>query len=189
MTQFGNRLALATLLLLSACSRDGEQEAQDLVNSFYQAHQAERPRGALSLKQLITFRHFLSVPLFEMLKDVSVAEEAHLAQTDDQTPPLVDGDLFTTHPRGATSFRLLSCDVDDSNSNCLVEVMYNDINLAAPLKSIDRVVLVRETRGWVINNIAYGSATGSGLHQGDLQKNLQTILANNGKHLAINSAK
>lgn len=187
--QFGNRLALAAVILLSACNRNGEQEARDLVNSFYQAHQAERPRGALSLNQLITFRHFLSVPLFETLKDVSVAEEAHLAQTDDQTPALVAGDLFTTHPRGATSFRLLSCDVNGNSSNCLVEVIYNDVNQAAPFKSTDRVVLVHETRGWAIDNIVYGSAAGNGLHQGDLQKSLQTILANNEKRLAMSAAK
>lgn len=177
--QFGKHLALATLILVAGCSGSSEQEAKDLVNSFYQTHQSNRPNGALSLKELITFRHFVSVPLFELLKDVSVAEEAHMAQTDAQadTPtPLVDGDLFTTHPKGASTYRVLSCQVDDRSSNCSVEVIYSDAKLQSPFKSIDRVVLTRDARGWVIDNIIYGGAANSGMHQGDLQKSLQTIL-------------
>ena len=182
--QFGNILILAAAMLIAGCSASSEQEAKDLVNSFYQTHQSNRPTGALSLKELITFRHFLSVPLFDLLKDVSVAEEAHLAQTDNQTPPLVDGDLFTTHPKGASTYRVLGCEVKDNNSTCPVEVIYSDAKLQSPFKSVDRVVLARDARGWVIDNIEYGSSSAnSGMHQGDLQKNLQTILNKNERRI------
>lgn len=182
--QFSNTLILAAALLTAGCSASSEQEAKDLVNSFYQTHQSNRPTGALSLKELITFRHFLSVPLFDLLKDVSVAEEAHLAQTDNQTPPLVDGDLFTTHPKGASTYRVLGCEVKESNSTCSVEVIYSDAKLQSPFKSVDRVVLARDARGWVIDNIEYGSsAANSGMHQGDLQKILQAILNKNERRI------
>jgi hypothetical protein len=175
-----NILMLAGATLLAGCNASNEQEAKNLVNSFYQTHQAVRPGGALSLKELITFRHFLSVPLFDLLKDVSVAEEAHLAQAGSNAPPLVDGDLFTTHPKGASTYRVLDCDISEHDSNCAVELIYSDAKLQSPFKSIDRVVLKRDARGWVIDNIEYGgNNNGSGMHQGNLQQNLQAILDKN----------
>src|SRR5450830_640179 len=182
--QFGKFLILASVMLMAACSASREQEAKELVSSFYQTHQANRPNGALSLKELITFRHFLSVPLFDLLKDVSVAEEAHLAQTDNQTPPLVDGDLFTTHPKGASTYRVLACEGKEANSTCSVEFIYSDAKLQSPFKSVDRVVLSRDARGWVIDNIEYGGGSAnSGVHQGDLQKSLQAILNKNERRI------
>lgn len=194
MKQFGKVLILASALLLSACDASREQEAKDLVNSFYQTHQSNRPDGALSLKELITFRHFLSVPLFDLLKDVSVAEEAHLAQSakaaeaddsDSPAPPLVNGDLFTTHPKGASTYRVLGCEVSERSSTCSVELIYSDAKLQAPFKSVDRVVLNRDARGWVIDNIEYGGNAGnsSGMHQGDLQSSLQAILKNSERRI------
>jgi len=188
--QFGTMMILAVALATTACSASREQEAKDLVNSFYQTHQSNRPVGALSLKELITFRHFLSVPLFDLLKDVSVAEEAHLAQTDNQTPPLVDGDLFTTHPKGASTYRLMRCEISqssaDSNAVCTVELIYSDAKLQAPFKSNDRVILTRDARGWVIDNIEYGGAgsnSAAAVHTGDLQKTLQAILNKNERRI------
>ncbi|WP_034298373.1 hypothetical protein [Herbaspirillum sp. RV1423] len=185
MKQFGKIMILAVALVAAACSASREQEAKDLVNSFYQTHQSSHPSGALSLKELITFRHFFSVRLFDLLKDVSVAEEAHLAQTDSQTPPLVDGDLFTTHPKGASTYRLLGCEVSDSNGVCSVELIYSDAKLQSPVKTVDRIALTRDARGWVIDNIEYGGNNGNstGMHQGDLQKNLHLILDKNEQRL------
>ncbi|AKZ62212.1 hypothetical protein F506_05620 [Herbaspirillum hiltneri N3] len=189
MKQFRTMMILAVVLAMTACSASREQEARDLVNSFYQTHQSNRPVGALSLKELITFRQFLSVPLFDLLKDVSVAEEAHLAQTDNQTPPLVDGDLFTTHPKGASTYRLLSCEISqssaDSSGVCTVELIYSDAKLQAPFKSTDRVILTRDTRGWVIDNIEYGGggSSNAAVHTGNLQKTLQDILNKNERRI------
>ncbi|MFX5562769.1 hypothetical protein ABTD73_20170, partial [Acinetobacter baumannii] len=85
-------------LLLAACSANEEGKAKELVTEFYQAHASNRPSGALTLKELITFRRFLSVPLFDLLKDVSVADEARATQSAaevaadpdaDPLPPLV----------------------------------------------------------------------------------------------------
>lgn len=190
MKHFGKIMILAVAFMATACSASREQEAKDLVNSFYQTHQSNRPVGALSLKELITFRHFLSVPLFDLLKDVSVAEEAHLAQTDNQTPPLVGGDLFTTHPKGASTYRLLRCETSqssaDSSGVCTVELIYSDAKLQAPFKSNDRVILTRDARGWVIDNIEYGGAgsnSAATVHTGDLQKTLQGILNKNERRI------
>jgi hypothetical protein len=177
--QFGKKLALTACLVLAGCSAGREEEAHNLVTHFYQTHQSNRPSGALSLNDLITFRPFLSITLFDLLKDVSVAEEAQRAQTDNAGPALVDGDLFTTHPQGATSFHLLSCQIEQDSSNCAVEVIYSDTRVASSSKSVDQLVLTRDARGWVIDNIIYGGGNDKGLHQGDLQQNLQAMLKHN----------
>ena len=177
MKRLGKKLILAGLILLAGCSDTSEQEARDLVNNFYQMHQSTRVNGALSLKQLITFRNFLSVQLFELLKDVSVAEEARQLKADPDAPSLVDGDLFTTNPKGATSYRLLTCQFNDNSANCSTELLYAEGGQGSPVKSIDRVVLARDARGWVIDNIVYSGAANSGQHHGDLQKALHDILA------------
>lgn len=177
MVRFGKKAILAVLILLAGCSDNSEQEARDLVNNFYQLHQSARPNGALTLKQLITFRNFMSVQLFELLKDVSVAEEARQSQGDPDAPALVDGDLFTTNPKGATSYRLLMCQFDENNANCSTELLYGDAGQTSLSKSIDRIVLTRDARGWVIDNIVYSGTASSGQHSGDLQKFLQNILA------------
>ena len=176
MAQLGKKLLMASLILVAGCSDNSEQEVRDLVNSFYQTQQSSHPNGALSLQELIGFRHFLSVPLFELLTNVSVAAEARQAQNDDDLPPLVDGDLFTSHPKGASSYRLLLCQIDENNANCSTELTYLDAQMATPYKSIDRIVLIRDGRGWVINNIVYGAAANSGMHQGDLRQTLHAIL-------------
>lgn len=177
MVRFGKKMILTVLILLVGCSDTSEQEARDLVNNFYQMHQSAHLNGALTLKQLITFRNFLSVQLFELLKDVSVAEEARQRQGDPDAPALVDGDLFTTNPKGATSYRLLTCQFDENNANCSTELLYADAGQSNASKSIDRIVLTRDARGWVIDNIVYSGTANSDQHSGDLQKMLHHILA------------
>ena len=179
MTQLAKTLTLIMLIGLVGCDDNSDREARNLVNGFYQTHQSMHPNGALSLQQLITMRHFLSVQLFDLLKDVSVAQEARLAQGNNDAPALVNGDLFTSNPKGASAYRLLTCQIEESGANCSTEVIYSDAQLQTPYRSIDRVALSRDTRGWVIDNITYGSAADSGMHHGNLKSELQKILGKN----------
>ncbi|WP_237022469.1 hypothetical protein [Herbaspirillum frisingense] len=80
MKRIGTTLFAAASLLLAACTANEDGKAKELVTEFYQAHASARPVGALTLQELITFRSFLSVSLFDLLKDVSVAQEARTAQ-------------------------------------------------------------------------------------------------------------
>jgi len=178
-------LALIMFSVLAGCTDSSEDDAFELANNFYQTHQTSHPSGALSLNELITFRRYLSTPLFNILKDVSVAEETHQAQNDEDSPALVEGDLFTANPKGATSYRLLTCQVDEDHANCSTEVIYNDAKQPTPYKSIDRLALIRENGHWVIDNIVYGSAANSGMRQGDLHTYLQSILGNNARKAAL----
>ncbi len=173
-------LIVAAGLLLAACSANEEGKAEEVVRDFYQTHQSNRPSGALTLKELITFRRFLSVPLFDLLKDVSVAQEALAAQAaadpDEEAPaPLVQGDPLTGHPASASTFRVVQCDAQEREATCSVELIFSDAKLQAPAKWTDKVLLARDARGWVIDNIQYPGGAAP-LRKGSLQEALRKVL-------------
>ncbi|ALU90763.1 Hypothetical protein Hrubri_3606 [Herbaspirillum rubrisubalbicans M1] len=184
MKRIGKTLIVAASLLLAACSANEEGKAKELVTEFYQTHASNRPAGALTLRELITFRRFLSVPLFDLLKDVSVAQEARTAQSAaDQAadpdaeplPPLVQGDLFTGNPNGASTFRILQCEAQEQAANCAVELIFSDAKLQSPIKWTDKVDLSRDARGWVIDNIHYAGGNPP-MRSGTLQDVMRKIL-------------
>lgn len=167
---------LALTCLIAACSSNSSQQAKQLVNNFYQANQTAHPRGALTLQELLTFRQFVSVPLFELLKNVSEAEEAHLREVGDHQPPLVEGNLFTSLPQGATTYRLINCQLESGEGSCRVELIYTDAQHKSPTKWVDKVILTKDVRGWVIGNISYGGEAAP-LRSGDLHSALLDILS------------
>lgn len=164
-------IAIAALMTL-ACTPAKEELARDLVTRFYKMHQTLKPAGALSLQELIAVREYLSVPLFDLVKDVSVAEEAHLANPDE--PALVQGDLLSANPKGLTGFKILACELKDDNAGCAVELTWND-GKSTPIKWTDRLLLGRDARGWVIDDIEFGGAAAPMRH-GNLKATLQAIL-------------
>ncbi|MBP1316772.1 hypothetical protein RJO15_11145 [Herbaspirillum huttiense F1] len=184
MKRIGKTLVVAASLLLAACSANEEGKAKELVTEFYQTHASNRPSGALTLKELITFRRFLSVPLFDLLKDVSVADEARATQSAaevaadpdaDPLPPLVQGDVFTGNPNGASTFRVVQCEAQEREASCAVELIFSDAKLQSPAKWTDKVTLARDARGWVIDNIQYAGGNAP-MRSGTLQDAMRKVL-------------
>lgn len=184
MKRIGKTLMVATSLLLAACSANEEGKAKELVTEFYQTHASNRPSGALTLRELITFRRFLSVPLFDLLKDVSVAQEARVAQSTaeqaadpdaEPLPPLVQGDLLTGNPNGASTFRVVRCEAQEREATCAVELIFSDAKLQSPVKWTDKLMLARDARGWVIDNIEYAGGNAP-MRSGTLQDALRKVL-------------
>lgn len=166
---------LVLAALLAACSQNSMQDAKQVVSNFYQANQTTHPVGALTLSELLTFRQFVSVPLFELLKDVSEAEEAHSREFGEQEPPLVDGNLLTSHPQGATTYRIINCQLESDQGMCRVELIYTNPQRTSPAKWVDKVALSKDVRGWVIANIVYAGGSPD-LRSGDLHGTLIHIL-------------
>ena len=184
LKRIGTTLFAAASLLLAACTANEDGKAKELVTEFYQAHASARPVGALTLQELITFRSFLSVSLFDLLKDVSVAQEARTAQAAadlaadpdaEPLPPLVQGDLFTGNPNGASTFRVVQCEAQEREATCTVELIFSDAKLQSPAKWTDRLTLTRDARGWVIDNIQYAGGNPP-LRSGTLQDLLRKVL-------------
>lgn len=155
-----------------SASGDADQEIQLHAGEFYRLHQATEPVGALSLRELMTFRPILSVPLFEKLKDASVAEEAHYTNAGETAAPLFEGDLFTARPQGFSAARILDCRIDEDHAFCNVELNAAQKNPAAIIKWKERIFLVHDDRGWMVDDIDYGRNSGP-VRQGKLTALLQ----------------
>ncbi|HWZ48096.1 MAG TPA: hypothetical protein VNX00_07755 [Herbaspirillum sp.] len=149
-------LLLLAVLMCAACApkADADKNIKENIAAFYRLHEAAPPQGALSLSELIRFRPLLSVPLFEKLKDASVAEEAHFAKNAELLAPLFEGDLFTARPQGLSAARVSDCTVNEDHAYCNTEL--NAADGANIIKWKERIFLVEDERGWVIDDIDFG---------------------------------
>ncbi|RXZ38076.1 hypothetical protein D9O50_00530 [Oxalobacteraceae bacterium CAVE-383] len=170
------RLLLLAVLICTACApkEDADQVIKQQIAAFYRLHESAPPTGALSLSELIRFRPLLSVALFEKLKDASVAEEAHFEKNGDMLPPLFEGELFTARPQGFSAARVFDCTVNEDHAYCNI-----DLNAAGPAGVIrwkERLFLVHEEHGWVIDDVDFGHNSPP-LRQGRLSALLQAGMA------------
>src|SRR5690606_13044212 len=117
----------------------------------------------------------VSVPLFELLRSVSEAEEAHLRESGDEEPPLVEGNLLTSLPQGATTYRIINCQLESSQGMCRVELVFSNAQHTSPAIWVDKVILSKDIRGWVIDNIVY-AGDNTALRSGVLHSTLLDIL-------------
>ncbi|MDB5989113.1 MAG: hypothetical protein JWQ10_516 [Herbaspirillum sp.] len=165
-------LLLLTVLMCAACGpkADADKNIKENIAAFYRLHEAAPPQGALSLSELIRFRPLLSVPLFEKLKDASVAEETHFAKNADLLAPLFEGDLLTARPQGFSAARAVDCTVNEDHAYCNTELDAADG--ANIIKWKERIFLVEDERGWMIDDIDFGR-NNPPLRQGRLSAILQ----------------
>jgi hypothetical protein len=169
-------LLLLAVLVCAACTpkEDVDQTIKQQIAAFYRLHEAAPPAGALSLSELMRFRPLLSVALFEKFKDASVAEETHFQANADALPPLFEGDLFTARPQGFSAARVFDCTITEDHAYCNI-----DLNAAGPSGVIrwkERLFLVHEEHGWVIDDIDFGH-NNPPLRQGRLTALLQAGMA------------
>lgn len=145
---------------LTACTgQSDQQQAKQVIQKFYDADTHIRPNGALTLQELLVFREFLTVPLFELLKDVSEIDEANFHRSESYVEPLIDGDPFTAAPSGQTSNRVIHCALQDKKEDtqiCRVELRYKDSKTGQETQWEDQILLTKDVRGWVIDNVLYG---------------------------------
>lgn len=171
-------LTILTLTLTGCSIQSGEQQAKERISQFYAADQSVRPQGALNLQELLAFREFVSIPLFELLKDVSELQEDNAESSDTFAEPLIDGDPFSSNASGITNFSIMHCAVQDGDKElqiCQVALTYQDTR-TAQISWTDNVVLTKDARGWVIDNIMYGGNTPD-LRNGNLHNLLLDILS------------
>lgn len=173
-------LLLLAVMVCAACTpkEDAEQAIKQQIAAFYRLHESAPPAGALSLSELIRFRPLLSVALFEKLKDASVAEEAHFEKNADMLPPLFEGDLFSARPQGFSAARVFDCTVNDDHAYCNIELNAAGPAGAGVMRWKERLFLVQEEHGWVIDDIDFGR-NNPPLRQGRLTAVLQAGMKRN----------
>lgn len=164
----------------TACMAGDSDDAAKTVNGFYAVYSTFHPSdGIPDAAGRAKYAPFLSPALEDLLKRGNEAEQA-FAKANKDSPPLIEGDLFTSNFEGATSFKMGACKADAKIAHCAIGLVYDDRKDNPKVKPIswdDTVVLVSTPGGWRVDDIAYGATWAFG-NKGKLSDTVKSAIAN-----------
>lgn len=150
--------ALCIAAPLAACG-DTEQEAgaTRAAATFYDIVLSERMGGVPDAEMRAKLRPVISPDLDSLLAQAAEAERRHTARTNNEEPPYLQGDIFTSLFEGATGYEVTGC---DEKSEILIECEVQLVHDAGePVQWKDRVLLAAAPAGpktFLVDDIAYG---------------------------------
>jgi hypothetical protein len=152
-------LAITLLLLSSSALAQTNSDTQELAkvaDGFYGAYMTLHPSdGIPDAATRAKFAPFVSPALGQMFIEGDAAEGRYRTATKNQSPPLVEGDLFTSNFEGVTAYKIGNCAPDAKGGHCAVKLTYDD-KKGKPLVWTDTVYLVDTPQGLRVDDIAYG---------------------------------
>ena len=172
--------AIAAMLAVPSSADDAADMAK-VAGGFYQVHQASSQDGIPDATQRAKYEPTISPALDKLLADGEAAESRYAAANKD-SPPLVEGDLFSPNFEGVTRFAIGACATDATGGHCGVLLTYDasrDHPKDKPLEWTDTVRLVKTPSGWRVDDIAYGGSWDFGNH-GTLKAILKDAISNAG---------
>ncbi|HEY8697340.1 MAG TPA: hypothetical protein VIM02_06965 [Rhizomicrobium sp.] len=179
------RLAFAgaaiAAMLAAPCLADDASDMAKVVGGFYQVHQASSQDGIPDATQRAKYEPYISPELDKLLAEGNAAESRYAAANKD-SPPVVEGDLFSPNFEGVTRFAIGACATDATGGHCAAMLTYDDGKHGAkdkPLDWTDTVKLAKTPSGWRVDDIAYGGSWDFGNH-GTLKAILQDAISNAG---------
>jgi len=167
------RILVAAILVFFANSAfASDTGVQNAAKAFYDIYMQEHPMALPDDPERVKFDPALSPTLITLLKKADEAEETYAEKTHNESPPLIEGDLFTSNFEGTTSYSLGACDVKQQTASCTVDLIYVDdqpreAQATAPPEPLhwqDTVYLVKTSGGWKVDNIGYGGTWDFGNH-------------------------
>jgi hypothetical protein len=137
------------------------QDASAAAKGFYAVYGTLHPSdGIPDAKSRTKFEPFISPALDHLLIEADAAEKRFAEVTKNMSPPLIEGDLFTSNFEGANSWSVGPCETDAAAARC--KVAFGDrggsIEAAKPVNWTDTIYLVRTSAGWRVDDIAYGAS-------------------------------
>lgn len=168
-------LAFPLLLVTSALAAEGKRDIERAADAFYKVYLKVQPSGVPRESEQQKFSPYISASLAKLLKQADQAERKYYRATKGQSPPLAEGDLFTSLFEGAAAFKVLSCENKTAAGSCSVELAYVDPGDQSSFKWKDRVYLVREPRGWLVDDIEF-LGNWEFMHKGHLKNILAEII-------------
>lgn len=153
------------------------RSATAVAEDFYAAYSTFDPSdGIPDAKGRAKIEPYISPVLENLLVQGEAAERHFKAATKNMSPPLIEGDLFTSNFEGATSYHVGTCKIDASTARCTVALGYRSgPEDSKPINWSDTIWLVRGPAGWKIDDIAYGGSWDFG-NKGRLQETLQSAI-------------
>jgi hypothetical protein len=169
------RLALAAVFLaglMDAAAAD-TLTMQAAATGFYDAYKTFHPSdGVPGDRDLAKYEPFISPALDSLLKQ-GAAAQARFTTANKNSPPLVEGDIFTSMFEGATSVAVGACSGDARTAQCAVDLEHADPK--GPAKWTDKVYLVNTPDGWRVDDVAYGAPWAFG-NKGKLTDTLHQVI-------------
>ena len=165
------RLAPIFFFTLSLFGQRNEEWAQrQTIRSFYSTVLTFREPGIPSRIEIRKLKGVASQGLIGLLGRARQSEALYARKTKDQVPPLVESRLFFSLFEGAQSLEAV---IPERDETFLVELSYADSTGQTHWK--DRVFLVKESRRWRVDDIAFLGewAFGGG---GRLQDTLRAVI-------------
>jgi len=173
---------VALLCATGTCFADASGDMAKVTTGFYEAYATFHPSdGIPDAKGHARYEPFISPRLDQLLTDGNRAEAA-FAKANKDSPPLIEGDLFTSNFEGATAYKVDACSANGSNGRCTVILTYDDRGQGAkakPLTWTDTVYLVATPGGWRVDDIGYGATWAFG-NKGRLSDTVKGAIANAG---------
>ena len=165
--------AAAGAFLLAGCDGTRSPAPSPVVNAFYAIRIGSSMTGAPTEAELLRIAPFLSDTLAALLKGARALHDREATRVPDDKPPFTEGDLFSSLFEGPQSFSIVPDSVAARNHRVVVMFMYTGD--AKPYTWTDTVVIARQKRHDVIDDIAYGGAGEFGNH-GTLRAMLERAL-------------
>ena len=122
---------------------------------------------------------YLSPTLNKLLADAAAAQARFSAKIKD-SPPLIEGDIFSSLFEGPTAWKVGACQGDTKTARCTVSLSYAPPagSRAKPANWADTFLLVNTPQGWKVDDVVYDAAFAFG-NTGQLSGMLAMVIASN----------
>ncbi len=171
-------VCLAVLALTVSARADEASDMHAAAEGFYGAYATFHPSdGIPDAAGQAKYAPHISPALGTLLVEAGRAEAA-FAAANKGSPPLIEGDLFTSNFEGATSVKVGACSGDAKAGHCSVALVYAE-GTGKPVSWSDTLYLAATASGWRVDDIGYGAPWEFG-NKGRLSKTLKDTIDNAG---------
>ena len=172
-------LCLASVALAAAAGFAADTSSPDKVaDAFYAVYSTFHPSdGIPDAAGRAKYAPFISAALDKLLAEGNAAE-IRFNKANKDSPPLIEGDLFTSMFEGATSYKVGACKLSGAEASCAVGLVYDD-KKDPPTRWTDTVTLTKTKAGWRVDDIFYGGAW-EYANKGRLGATLRQVIADSG---------
>jgi len=169
-------IAAAFLLILADCSPSSdERQVKNTVSAFYDLYLKLHLSGVPAKAQQEQLKKAISAGLADLLEKASVAEENYAKATKGKSPPMIEGDLFTSLFEGAESYEVLECKSEKDSVECTVELTHVEERDKSRVTWKDRIFVVREQSRWAVDDIEF-LGDWQFMHKGRLKDILRQVI-------------
>ncbi len=166
--------ALALTAFAAPAAADDVAALRAAAEGFYGVYKSFHPSdGIPDDAGRARYRPFLSPGLDALLGQAGDAEK-RFAATNKDSPPLIEGDLFTSLFEGATDITVGACTASGQTGSCTAALGHTQPG-EAPTRWTDTVLLLDTPAGWRVDDIRYGGTWDFG-NKGRLSETLGQVV-------------